>query len=72
MLLWFVDHEVANAGIGGKRLIGKEEVETRPERVSASCLEENMCIRSIRKCFTPDAGLWCNETKCSLVLWLMH
>lgn len=55
MLLWFVDREVATAALGGKKLIGEEEVETRPEQVSASCLDENICIQTIQKYFTPDA-----------------
>ena len=32
----------------------EEEVETRPEHVSASCLDENVCIRNIQKYFTYD------------------
>lgn len=55
MLLWFVDREVATAALGGKKLIGEEEVETRPEQVSASCLDENICIQTIQTFFTPDA-----------------
>ncbi len=45
---------MAISALAGK-VIEKEKIETRPERVSASCLDENVCIRSIQKYFTPDA-----------------
>ena len=46
MLLWFVESEVANSALAGK-LIEEDDVEMRPERVSASCLDENVCLQSI-------------------------
>ena len=55
MLLWFVEQEVATTALARRRLIEEEEVETRPEQVLASCLDENVCIGSTQKYFTPDA-----------------
>lgn len=42
MLLWFVEQEVATTALARRR---EEEVETRPEQVSASCLEMRMCAQ---------------------------
>lgn len=53
MLLWFVDSEVDHEALAG-RLIEEDEVEVRSERVSASCLDENVCIKSIQKYFSHD------------------
>lgn len=52
-MLWFVESDVAESALAGK-LIEEQEVETRPERVSPSCLDENVCLRSIQKYFTHD------------------
>ena len=54
MLLWFVEPEVADAALCG-RVIEEEEVETRPDKVSASCLDENVCLLSCQKYFSHDA-----------------
>lgn len=53
MLLWFVDIDISEQALAGK-LIEESEVEVRPERVSASCLDENVCIRSIQKYFSRE------------------
>ena len=53
MLLWFVESKVANSALAGK-LIEEEEVEMRPERVSASCFDENVCLKNIQKYFSCD------------------
>ena len=53
MLEWFVEARVAESALKGK-LIEEEEVETRPEHVSASCLDENACLRNVQKYFTND------------------
>lgn len=42
MLQWFVDPEVANATLTGKKVVEECEVEVRPNRVSCSCLDENV------------------------------
>ena len=47
MLLWFVDSEVSHEALAG-RLIEEDEVEVRLERVSASCLDKNICVKSIQ------------------------
>ena len=41
MLLWFMEPEVADADLH-RRIIEEEEVETRRDKVSASCLDENV------------------------------
>lgn len=46
MLEWFVEAMVAESALKGK-LIEEEEVETRPEHVSALCLDENVCLRYV-------------------------
>ena len=53
MLKWLVEARAAESVLKGK-LIEEEDIETRPERVSASCLDENVCIRNILKYFTND------------------
>ena len=53
MLKWFVEARAAELVLKGK-LIDEEDIETRPECVSASCLDENVCIRNIQKYFTND------------------
>lgn len=56
ILQWFVEPEVADAAIAGT-IIEKKQVETRPEQVSASCLDENVCLRSCQKYFSHDAWM---------------
>ena len=61
MLLWFVDSEVAEAALKGNKVVEECEVEIRPNRVPASCLDENVCLISVQKYFSPDAwGAVCN------------
>ena len=50
MLEWFVEARIAKSAVKG-RLIGEEEVETRPECVSASCLDENVLSQECTKIF---------------------
>ena len=45
---------VADAALAGT-IIEEEQVEMRPEKVPASCLDENVCIMSCRKYFSRDA-----------------
>ena len=54
LLRWFVDEEVVNAALSGI-IIEEEQVEVKPEKVPASCLDENVCLESCRKYFTQDA-----------------
>lgn len=51
MLEWFVEAMIVKLTIAGKLI---EEVEIRPEHVSASCLDENICLRNVQKYFTHD------------------
>jgi len=48
---------VAEAAISRKGLIEENQVEILPERVTASCLDENICLLSCKKYFTVDAWL---------------
>ena len=56
MLSWFVDSGVAIGALNGD-VITEEEVEVRPEKVCASCLDEHVCLKRCRKYFTSDAWL---------------
>ena len=60
MLSWFLDRHVKEAVLARKRLVLEEDVEVRPERIPATCLDEDVCIQSIRKYFSTDA--WCTLT----------
>ena len=55
ILSWFVDCQIKEAVLAGKRLVEEEDVEMKPERISAWCLDENVCIPSIQKYFSEDA-----------------
>ena len=57
MLLWFVSPVIAEVALSRKGLIEEDQVEILPERVTASCLDENVCLSSCKKCFTGDAWL---------------
>ena len=50
----FVDANVVDSAIKGS-LINEDNVEVCPETISCSCLDENVCIESCRKYFSPDA-----------------
>ena len=49
VLLWFVSPVVAELALSRKGLIEEDQVEIMPERVTASCLDENVCLSSCRK-----------------------
>lgn len=51
-----MEPEIVDAAMNGQ-LISEEEVEVRPEKVSVSCLDENVCLASCQKYFTADAWL---------------
>ena len=57
VLLWFVSPAVAELALLRKGLIEEDQVEIMPERVTASCLDENVYLSSCRKYFTSDAWL---------------
>lgn len=55
MLKWFVDGKVAEAALDGQ-LVAENEVETRPDRVSSSCLDDIVVeLEAIRHFFTSNA-----------------
>ena len=57
ILSWFVDRQVKDAALTRKRLIEEDEVEMRPERIPASCLDDNVFVPSVQKYFSPDAWI---------------
>ena len=44
ILSWFVDVEVANSAIAGDKIVEENDIEVRPEKISVSCLDENVCL----------------------------
>ena len=48
--------QVASRALNGD-VIEEDQVEVRPEKVCASCLDENVCLKICRKYFTHDAWL---------------
>ena len=55
MLGWFVESDVVSHILTTDSLVEETEVEVRPEKIPMKCLDENVCITSIRKYFTYDA-----------------
>ena len=51
---WLVEDRIIQEAITGTAIINEEDVETRPEKVLASILDENVCLISCRKYFTHD------------------
>ena len=51
MLEWFVSSDAAEKCLDGELI---ESIERRPEKISNSCLDENVNIFEIRKHFTSD------------------
>ena len=55
---------------------GKEEkVEQRPEFISSSCLDQNVCIETVRQFFTEDAWVALKavvEVKRKIRRWVCH
>lgn len=47
--------------MNGDKIIQEEEVEVCPEKVSASCLDENVCLESCRKYCSKDAWMVINS-----------
>jgi len=48
---------VAEVAISRKGLVEEDQIEIIPERVTASCLDENVCLSSCGKYLTTDAWL---------------
>ena len=55
MLLRFVEPEVADPDLHGRIIEEEEEVETIPDKVSALCLDEIVCLLSCWKYSSNDA-----------------
>ena len=53
----FVDPEIAADAVNGDRIVQEEEVEICPEKISASCLDENVCLESTAKYCSKDAWM---------------
>ena len=45
ILSWFVKGEVAKAALAGC-IIQEDEVETRPDQISTSCIDESICLET--------------------------
>ena len=56
MLRWFVDEQVVQKALKGKK-IEEREIESRPEYVSPSCLDDNICLEEVRRYFTEEGWL---------------
>lgn len=54
MLGWFVNSDVSDAALAG-HLVEEAEVESRPNQVPFSCLDEKVDLNAIRHLFTADA-----------------
>ena len=57
ILSWFVDDDTANKAMKRNVLIEEHDVEARPECVPMKCLDENVCVRMVKKYFTIDAWM---------------
>ena len=57
LLSWFVDDDTANKAMKRNVLIEEHDVEARPECVPMKCLDENVCVRMVKKYFTIDAWM---------------
>ena len=54
---WFVDSDIAKGAINNGDLINEEDVEVDPNKIAASCLDENVCLSQCKKYFTEDSWL---------------
>ena len=60
MLSWFVDKKVVEAALNGS-LVEEEHIECRPEKVSDAVVDENVDVNLIRKYFSYDGWLLCEQ-----------
>ena len=44
MILTCVGTQITNEATDGTRIIDEEDIEMRPEMVSSSCTDENVCL----------------------------
>ena len=57
ILLWFVSPTLAERVLARKWLIDEDQIEIIPERITVSCLDENVCLSSCKKYFTDEGWL---------------
>ena len=57
ILLWFVSPTLAERVLARKWLIDEDQIEIIPERITASFLDENVCLSSCKKYFTDEGWL---------------
>ena len=55
ILSWFVDVEVVNSAIACGKIVEENDIEVRLEKISVSCLDENVCLETCRKYRSQDA-----------------
>ena len=58
---WIVDGTLVPEAVSGRAIINEEDVETQPEKVPASILNENVFLNSCRKYFTDDAWAYVEQ-----------
>ena len=61
MLSWFVDKKISESALKEGVLIEEEHVECRPEKVSDAVADENVDLNLIRKHFTYDGWMVCEQ-----------
>ena len=57
VLQWFVDPDIADAALFQKKLIQEYSVEVQPNKITASCVDEKVCMNSCKKYFSDDAWM---------------
>lgn len=55
ILEWFVSSTDVNKAVNNGDLLEEEVVETRPEKIPNSCIDENVNVYHVKKYFTNDA-----------------
>ena len=55
ILTCFVDTQIAKEAVDRTGIIDEEDIEMRPEMVSSSCTNENVCLDVCRKYCTQEA-----------------
>ena len=57
ILLWFVDTVIVETAISRKILIDEIHIETKPEKLTAACIDENVCLEVCKKYYTRNGWL---------------
>ena len=52
-----MDLDIADAALFQKKLIQKYSVKVQPNKITASCVDEKVCINSCKKYFSDDAWM---------------